>query len=81
MPSCRELYLLIHAFSSITLKILNLQNRRLKIFAFHISKMLSSSLYTMLKLSKTTYPIKLFDYDCVTLYHPCEDNAASGPEL
>ena len=30
--------------------------------------MLSSSLYTMLKMSKTTYPNKLFDYDCVTLY-------------
>ena len=30
--------------------------------------MLSSSLYTMLKLSKTTSPNKLFDYDCVTLY-------------
>ena len=32
------------------------------------SKMLSSSLYAMLKLSKTTSPNKLFDYDCVTLY-------------
>ena len=31
--------------------------------------MLSSSLYTMLKLSKTTSPNKLFDYDCVALYH------------
>ena len=30
--------------------------------------MLSSFLYTMLKPSKTTYPNKLFDYDCVTLY-------------
>ena len=30
--------------------------------------MLSSSLYTILKLSKTTSPNKLFDYDCVTLY-------------
>ena len=31
-------------------------------------KILSSSLYTLLKLSKTTPPNKLFDYDCVTLY-------------
>ena len=30
--------------------------------------MLSSSLDTFLKLSKTTYPQKLFAYDCVTLY-------------
>ena len=33
------------------------------------SKMLISSLYTMLKLSNTTSPNKLFDYDCVTLYY------------
>ena len=30
--------------------------------------MLSSSLDTLLKGSKTTYPKKLFAYDCVTLY-------------
>ena len=30
--------------------------------------MLSSSLYTLIKLSKTTSPQKLFDNDCVTLY-------------
>ena len=30
--------------------------------------MLSSSLNTLLKVSKTTYPQKLFTYDCVTLY-------------
>ena len=30
--------------------------------------MLSSSLDTLLKVSKTTYPQKLFAYDCVTLY-------------
>ena len=30
--------------------------------------MLSSSLDTVLKVSKTTSPQKLFDYDCVTLY-------------
>ena len=30
--------------------------------------MLSSSLYAMIKLSKTSSPQKLFDYDCVTLY-------------
>ena len=32
------------------------------------SKMLSSSLDTLSKLSKTTYPQKLFANDCVTLY-------------
>ena len=31
--------------------------------------MLSSSLYAMLKLSKTSSPQKLFDNDCVTLYN------------
>ena len=30
--------------------------------------MLFSSLDSLLKLSKTTSPTKLFDYDCVTLY-------------
>ena len=30
--------------------------------------MLSSSLDTLLKVSKTTYLNKLFAYDCVTLY-------------
>ena len=38
------------------------------LFSYIWSKMLSSSLYTMLKLSKTTSPNKLFDYDCLTLY-------------
>ena len=28
----------------------------------------SSSLYTLSKLSKTTYPNELVDFDCVTLY-------------
>ena len=32
------------------------------------SNMLSSSLDTLLKVSKTTSPLKLFAYDCVTLY-------------
>ena len=31
--------------------------------------MLSSSLDTLLKVSKTTYHQKLFGYDCVTLYN------------
>ena len=31
--------------------------------------MLSSCLYAMIKLAKTSYPQKLFDYDCVTLYN------------
>ena len=30
--------------------------------------MLPSSLDTLLKLSKTTSPQKLFEFDCVTLY-------------
>ena len=43
---------------------------KIQIFFFiHIwSKMLSSSLDVLLKLSKTTSPQKLFDYDCKTLY-------------
>ena len=32
--------------------------------------MLSLSLDTLLKVSKTTSPLKLFDYDCVTLFAP-----------
>ena len=64
-----DVWFLIYAFSSITLKILNLQIRRPNICLSYIwSKILSSSLYTMLKLSKTTSPNKLFDYDCVTVF-------------
>ena len=37
-------------------------------FLYIWSKMLSSSVDTLLKVSKTTSPKKLFDYDCVTLY-------------
>ena len=37
-------------------------------FSYIWSKMLYSSSYTMLKLSKTTSPNKLFDNDCVTQY-------------
>ena len=46
-----------------------LHNRRPKIFAFHIFG-LKCCLhpYVMIKLSKTSSPKKLFDYDCVTLY-------------
>ena len=38
--------------------------------------MLSSSLDTSLKVSKTTSPEKLFGYDCVTLYKKtfCDKN-------
>ena len=32
--------------------------------------MLSSSLDTLFKVSKTTSPQKIFTYDCVTLYIP-----------
>ena len=37
-------------------------------FSYNWPKMLSSSLYAMIKLSKKSSPQKLFDYDCVTLY-------------
>ena len=37
-------------------------------FTYIWSKMLSSSLDPLLKVSKTTFPQKLFAYDCVTLY-------------
>ena len=43
---------------------------KFKIFVIKIprwSKILSSSLYDMLKLSKTTSPPKLSFYDCITL--------------
>ena len=68
--SCRELGFFKYEFSSITLKTLNLHNKSPNTFALYIwSKMLSSSLDTLLKVSKTTYPQKLFAYDCVTLYN------------
>ena len=38
--------------------------------------MLSSSLYAMIKLSKTTSPYKLFDNDCVMLYIKRKEKAA-----
>ena len=47
------------------MKIKNHYNRNLNIYVW--SKMLFSSLYTMLKLFKTSSPQKLFDYDSVTL--------------
>ena len=43
--------------------------------------MLSSSLSTMLKLSKTSFPEKLFDYDCVTLYVPLIPPGGGGGGL
>ena len=52
------------------LRILNLHNTSPGIFAVDIfwSTMLSSDLDALLNLSKTTYPQKLYDYDCVTVY-------------
>ena len=38
--------------------------------------MLSSSLDTLLKVSKTISPPKLFAYDCVTLYVPLSPDPA-----
>ena len=66
---CRELYFIKFAFSSIILITLNLHNKSPSTFAFDIfaPKMLYLSLDTLLKLSKTTSPLKLFAYDCVTL--------------
>ena len=64
------LYLFKYGFSSISRKTQNLHKKDTERFAFHIflSKMLSSLLYFMLKLSKTTSPQKLFPSDCITLY-------------
>ena len=42
---------------------------RTLLFYIYLVKMLSSFLDTLLKLSKTTYPQKLFENDCVTLYY------------
>ena len=41
-------------------------------FSYFWSKMLSSALYDMLKLSKTTSPQKLFPSDYSTLYNKGE---------
>ena len=43
--------------------------------------MLSSSLYTVLKLSKTTSPNKLLHNDCVTLYVCLQCGQADSGEL
>ena len=48
----------------------NHQNKNSNILAYYRSKILSSSLNAMLKLSKTTLPQKLFPSDCITLYYP-----------
>ena len=52
------------------MKIKDHHDTNLNIFTFKMfdKKMPSSSLYTRLKLSKTTSHNKLFGYDCVTLY-------------
>ena len=69
-PSCRELYFFKYAFSTITLKIFKPHNKKSVhiCFSYICSKLLSSSLDTLLKVSRTTSPHKLFVYDCVTLY-------------
>ena len=51
----------------ITLRILNLHNRNPKIFASHIFGLKCCFHPYMPKLSKTSSPQKLFDYDCITL--------------
>ena len=54
------------------MKILNRHDNNTSIFAFYIFGIkccLHPYIYVLLKLpKKTTYPQKLFDYDCVTLY-------------
>ena len=61
-----------YAISYNVMKIKNPHNKIPNIFALYMyiwSKMLSSSLDALLKVSKTTSSPKLFDYDCLTLYH------------
>ena len=55
----------------IVMKTKNNHNKNLNIFAFDMFglKRCFHPHYTVLKLSKTTSPDKLFDYDCVTLYN------------
>ena len=62
---CYVLYFSKYAYSSITLKIKNLHDKDPKKFAlkFFFSKMLSSSLFTMLKMSKTTSSKNLLPSD------------------
>ena len=70
VPCCYVLYFLIYVFSALALKILNLYNKVSKRFSFHtfgLKCCRSSSLYTMLKLSNTISPQKLFQSDCITL--------------
>ena len=43
--------------------------------------MLSPSLDTLLKLSKTTYPQKLFANDCVTLYYYISERQNKLPRM
>ena len=64
VPCCYFLLFLTYAYSSITRK-MKIPTDLLFIFFFLT---LSSSLYTMLKLSRTTSPQKRFPSDCITLY-------------
>ena len=73
---CKVMYFFKDAFSSIHLRILNLHNKSPKIFAYPYIwfKMLSSCLYAMLKLSKTTSPqktIRLWLHNPVPCRWPC----------
>ena len=43
--------------------------------------MLSASLDALLKLPETTYPTKLFDNDCVTLYKVSPDYAETTAKI
>ena len=61
-------YFFKYAFSYIPLKNFNLHNRMPKIFSLKCCLQLYISLYTMIKLSKTSFPQKLFPSDCITLY-------------
>ena len=50
------------------MKIKNHHNKIMIFFLIYTSGLKSSSLNVLLKLSKTSFPQKLFDYDCVTLF-------------
>ena len=54
------------------------KNPNIFVFIYIWSKMLSSFLIALLKLSKTSSPQKLFDYDCVKLYYLSRREEAAG---
>ena len=67
-------YVLKYAFSLITIRISNFENI---CFSCIWSKMLSSSIFAIFRLSKTNSPQKLFEYDCIKLQRDSTDAALS----